>query len=139
MDVATWKVFRSDVNVKDRIGLQRKLGEMPSLDQSAQQGKGLRFMGTIDDFNIFTYADWYVDDNGTEQPMLPSGTVIMCGEVEGVRAYGAIRDEKAGYQALPFFSKSWVEEDPAVRYLLLQSAPLVVPYRVDATFCATVL
>jgi hypothetical protein len=102
-------------------------------------GKGLTFMGNIDGFNIFTYADWYVDDNGNEQPMLPSGTVIMCGEVLGVRAYGAIRDEESGYQALPFFIKSWVEKDPSVRFLLMQSAPLVVPYRVDATFCATVL
>lgn len=31
-----------------------------------------------------------------------------------------------------------VEEDPSVRWLLLQSAPLVVPYRPNATFCATI-
>ena len=40
---------------------------------------------------------------------------------------------------MPYFSKSWVEEDPAVRYLMLQSAPLVVPYRVNASLCAKVL
>ncbi len=139
MDVATWKVFRADTNVKDRLTLQRSLGQLPSMDQSAQMLQGATFMGSIDGFNIFVYSEWYVDDNGAEQPMLPSGTVIMAGDVQGVQAHGAIRDEAAGYQAVPYFPKSWVEQDPAVRFLLMQSAPLPVPTRVDGTFCATVL
>ena len=52
--------------------------------------------------------------------------------------HGAIKDEAAGLQPLEFFSKSWTVEDPSARILLMQSAPLVVPYRVDASFCATV-
>ena len=39
---------------------------------------------------------------------------------------------------MPFFSKSWTEPDPAVRYLLMQSAPLPVPYRINASLGATV-
>ena len=49
-----------------------------------------------------------------------------------------IEDEKAGYRAPQYFIKSWLEEDPAVRWLLLQCAPLIVPYPVNASFCATV-
>jgi hypothetical protein len=139
MDVDAWKIFRLDADVVARLTAQRKLGEMPTLGQGAQMQQGGTFMGTIDGFNIWVYSDWYIDDNGTEQPMLPSGTVIMGGNIEGVRAYGAIRDEEAGYQALAYFPKSWVQKDPSVRYLMLQSAPLMVPYRVDASFCATVL
>ena len=37
-----------------------------------------------------------------------------------------------------YFTKSWLEEDPSVRWLLLQSAPLVVPYRPNAVLCATI-
>ena len=87
------------------------------------------------------YAGWYEHPTtGALTPYLPDGTVIITSpDLEGVRAYGAIKDEAAGYQALPFFPKSWVEHDPAVRYLLLQSAPLIVPYRVNASLCATVL
>ena len=48
-----------------------------------------------------------------------------------------IMDEKAAFKALRYFSKSWLEEDPAVRWLLMQSAPLVVPYRPNASLCAT--
>lgn len=60
-------------------------------------------------------------------------------QIQGVRAFGAIRDETAGFQAMPYYPKSWVDEDPSVRYLLMQSAPLVVPTRVNASFAATVL
>ena len=55
-----------------------------------------------------------------------------------MRAYGAIRDEDAGFQALPYFAKSWAEQDPSVRYLLMQSAPLTVPYRINASCGITV-
>jgi hypothetical protein len=55
-----------------------------------------------------------------------------------VQHYGAIKDEAAGMQALDYFSKSWTQPDPAVRFLMLQSAPLVVPYRVNATLAAKV-
>ena len=72
-------------------------------------------------------------------PYLPARTVLVLGaDVEGTRAYGAIKDEAAGFQAMPYFAKSWVEQDPAVRYLMLQSAPLTVPYRVNASLGATV-
>jgi len=64
--------------------------------------------------------------------------LVISPELDGVRCFGAIKDEEAGFQALPYFPKSWLEKDPAVRYLLMQSAPLPVPYRVNASFCATV-
>jgi hypothetical protein len=59
--------------------------------------------------------------------------------MEGVRAYGAIRDEEAGLQALPYFVKSWIEPDPSVRFIMMQSAPLLVPYRVNACIKVQVL
>jgi len=92
-------------------------------------------------WRIWTYQDWYIDDAGVEQQMLPNGTVIGAaqGQVMGTRHFGAIRDAELGYRATEFAPKSWTEKDPAVRYLMLQSAPLVVPYRPNATFRATVL
>lgn len=100
---------------------------------------GLSYMGGIGEYRFWIYADWYVDDNGTEQSILPDYTVIMASpDLDGVQHNGAIRDEEAGLQPMEFFSKSWVVPDPSRRILLLQAAPLVVPYRVDASFCATV-
>lgn len=138
MDIDAWVLFKNHADVKGQLTLQRTANAMPSLSTGAKLETGGTYMGTIDQFNIYVYSDWYVDDNGAEQPMLASGTVLMCGDVQGVQAHGAIRDEAAGYQALPYFSKSWVTEDPAVRYLLMQSAPLMVPTNVNATFKATI-
>jgi hypothetical protein len=141
MDVEAWKAFRNNPNVKERLTLQRQLGQMPTMAQDAMFGmEGGQYQGYIDNFNIFTYAGYYLDDNGATQPMLPKGTVLMSGpQLQGYRAFGAIKDERAGYQSMPYFVKSWLEEDPAVRYLLMQSAPLLVPYRPNAMLCATVL
>lgn len=140
MDVDAWKVFRSSTSVVNRLVNQRTLGQMPTLAQDAVTATGATYMGSIDQFQIYVYSDWYIDDNNVEQPMLPSGTVLMgSSQMQGVRAYGAIRDEEAGYQAVPYFPKSWVEKDPAVRFLLMQSAPLPVPTRPNASLCATVL
>jgi hypothetical protein len=68
--------------------------------------------------------------------MLPAHTVLLTStEMEGTRCFGAIQDEEAGIQAREVFTKSWLEKDPSVRYLLTQTAPLTVPYRVNAA-CA---
>ena len=141
MTVDVWKVFRNNQNIQNRLNLFRTIGAPPSASLDAQVTEGGVFMGTIDGFNLFVYAGWYVDPStGTELPILPAGTVIMSSaQLEGTRAYGAIRDEQAGLQPVPYFVKSWTEEDPSVRFLMMQSAPLMVPYRPNASFKAKVL
>nr|WP_294864352.1 major capsid protein [uncultured Pseudogulbenkiania sp.] len=139
MDTNAWKAFRANAEVEKRWNSLN--GNIATLTPAAA-GDGGKFMGSIDGFDIYTYSDWYVDPaDDTEKPFLPSGTVLLSSTngLEGYRAFGAIRDEKAGYQAMPYFSKSWVEEDPAVRWLLTQSAPLVIPYRINASMCYSVL
>ena len=81
------------------------------------------------------------DEAGVTQNLMPSGTVIMGSPalIEGTRLYGAIRDPRAGLRAERYFPKMWVEEDPAAEWYLLQSAPIVVPFRPNATLAATVL
>lgn len=136
MDVEAWKLFSASAKV------QKLLDRFRGADQLVPTvtGEGGRYMGNIGTFDIWVYAGWYEHpDTLVLTPYLPARTVLVLGaDVEGTRAYGAIKDEAAGFQAMPYFSKSWVEQDPAVRYLLLQSAPLTVPYRVNASLGATV-
>lgn len=138
MTVDVWKVFRKNAFVKERLDRMRGTS---TAQQDAHAKEGLVYQGTVDGFNIFTYSGWYVDPaTGVETAYLPAGTVIGCAgdAVEGVRHYGAILDNDS-LRAQPYFSKSWLENDPSMRYLLMQSAPLLVPYRVNATLRATVL
>lgn len=100
----------------------------------------VRHIGNIGTFDVWVYTQTYVDDAGSTQQLLPSGTVLMGSRaIEGARCYGAIQDPKAGYKATRFFTKTWQEEDPAVQWLLLQSAPLVVPFRPNGSLRMTVL
>jgi len=139
MEVDAWKLFRADADVKARLDLQRALSQTPTMDQGAIRAIGGTFRGTIDGFNVWTYAGYYkAAADGAVTPMLASGTVLGVGDMGGVQAYGAIQDERAGLQALPYFSKSWLEEDPARRLIMTQSAPLLVPYRPNASFMAKV-
>jgi hypothetical protein len=142
MPPGVWKVFRDHTDVKDRLNLYRGIGQPPSLQLDAQSvGEGGAYVGNIDGFNIYVYSSWYIDPaDSTEKPIIPADAVLMVSpQLEGVRAYGAIRDEEAGLQAVPYYVKSWVEPDPSVRFLMLQSAPLVVPYRPNASLKAKVI
>jgi hypothetical protein len=41
--------------------------------------------------------------------------------------------------AVARFPKSWITDDPSVRWVQMQSAPLLVPVQIDAIVSATVL
>lgn len=143
MDALAWRLFKADAKVEKLLDIRRlrDTADLALGPIAFGQGNELaRYVGSIGDLDFWVYNDRYVDDNDTVQKVLPDYTVILGSpqQLEGTRCYGAIQDEKAGFRAQRFFSKSWLEEDPALRWMLLQSAPLVVPYRPNATFCATV-
>jgi hypothetical protein len=56
----------------------------------------------------------------------------------GTRAFGQILDPEFNYEALPYAPKTWVEKDPAQRLILMQSSPIVIPSRVNASLAASV-
>ncbi len=138
MDPDAFKNFRKHPKVTAKLDLRREVGA--ELRIQPLRSEGLRYMGSIDGFDIWVYQVWYEDTIGTLVPFFASGTV--CGAsagIEGVQHFGAIYDEGAGYQAMRYYPKSWVEDDPSRRFVMTQSAPLVVPGRVNATFKASVL
>lgn len=137
MDPAAWGVFRTSTLLNKKLDLLRvksgeiDLGSIPD---------HIQYKGNDGTFDYWVYADWYLADGAsTETPMMPRGTVVGSGDLMGVRHFGAIKDEEAGFQAREYFSKSKLEFDPSVRKLLLQSAPVLAPYRPNAGFAATVL
>lgn len=98
------------------------------------------FAGQIGGFDIYVYGGSYIDPlDNTEKDILPDYTVLLGdARIQGYKAFGAIRDPKAGFAAMKYFPKSWEEEDPAVRYIMLQSAPIMCPLYPDALLAATV-
>ena len=136
MDPQAWKIFRSNPIVQKYLDIRRGTNNTINIDPHIiSESEKARYAGSIGDFAIWVYNDTYIDDKGVTCKLLPEKTVILGSRdgLEGTRCYGAIHDEKANWTAHRYFTKSWVEEDPSVRWLLLQSAPLVVPYRPNAS------
>ena len=101
---------------------------------------GVTYYGRIRDIGceLWTYEEYYIDPATapTEKPMIEADKVLMMSRrAYTKRNYGAIQDLRAN-AAMKRFPKSWEEEDPSVRMLLLQSAPLLSLNQVDAFIAA---
>jgi Phage major capsid protein E len=135
-----FKQFLSDPILKGAVFYPALNTFANAVNPGAQIDQGAVYKGQWGQYNLWVYNDWYIDGvTGVEMPMVPDGTVIMSGPMlQGTRAYGMIMDPAFNYAAMPYAPKTWLNEDPAQRYLMMQSAPIVIPSRVNASFCATV-
>lgn len=144
---SAWKGFISDPVLKGAIYYPNLASSGNVVNPGAQIERGAVYKGHWGDYDLWLYNDWYVEQ-GTEisgqtvdkeYPMLPDGTVVAAGpDLMGTRAFGQIMDPEFNYQALPYAPKTWVNKDPAQRYILMQSAPITIPSRVNSSLGATV-
>lgn len=138
-----WDLFAARVDLKGMMDRQfGGLNVQVTRMADAWPDQGQELMGVIQGSNgggaIEAWVDTskYIDpEDGTEKFFLDQNTVVGVSDmVSGVRCFGAIMDKRAGYQALEVFFKNYDQENPSVEYLLLQSAPLMVPRVPNATF-----
>lgn len=136
---SAWQGFKLDPALKGAIVTPMWNPSGNIVNPGAQIEQGAVYMGHWGQYDLWVYNDWFVNDNNIETPMLTDGMVIMCGpNLLGTRAFGMIKDPAFNYKSLPYAPKTWVQEDPAQRYIMMQSAPIVIPSRVNASFAATV-
>jgi len=136
---SSWIGFKLDPVLKGAIIFPSLNPSGNIVDPGARVEQGAVYMGHWGQYDLWVYNDWFVDDNNHEVPMLTDGTVIMSGAtLMGTRAFASILDPAFNYAALPFAPKTWVENDPAQRYLMMQAAPIVIPSRANAALGATV-
>lgn len=103
---------------------------------------GVNYLGTVlGDLDIYEYNAWY-DDGTTEQVLVPSDKLLMGSTMaRATRMYGAIEDEEFGDGLVEarWWPKTWTVPDPSRRFLMLQSAPLMVPVQVNGFLYAKVV
>lgn len=149
---SAWEGFISDPLLRGAI-YYPKLGDSGNVVNIGNEIKrGAIYKGQWGQYSLWIYNEWYVE-TGTEAgpavggsqivdkeyPMIPDGGIVMAGpDLLGTRAFGQILDPSFNYAALPFAPKTWVAEDPPQRYLMMQSSPIVIPARVNASFAAQV-
>lgn len=136
-----WNAFAEHESTQKLLDNMRRGSNSDFNTTGLSDGAPYEFQGQISGgngggrFNLWTYSNEYEDDNGATVPFIHPGDVIGVGAaVQGVRAFGAIMDKRAGLRALPIFPKMWEEEDPSVVYTMSQSAPLMVPVNPNNTF-----
>lgn len=92
---------------------------------------------------LYSYDEWFLDDDDVEQPMLPSGTVIL-GHSDGIGSfeYGAVTQMEKGehitYEA-EIVPKVWADDDNDVKMLRMTSRPVPRPDDVDSWYVLDVL
>jgi len=123
-------------NTKFKAQLDNRRMDM-GLVSPRDMGEGVSFLGRLNEagIDIWTYDEWYLHpDTGVETPMITANKVyFMSRNARTTTHYGAIQDLQAGgLAAVARFPKSWEKEDPSVRYVMVQSAPLLAMHQVDA-------
>lgn len=142
-----WGAFASNEAVQKLLNTQFRGSESNFNTTGFTDGSPVEFQGQISGPNgsgqmrLWTYANEYEDPvDGQMKPLLdPRDVVGVGGALQGVRAYGAIRDKRAGLRAVDMFPKMWENEDPSVTYVMTQSAPLMVPRNPNNSFRLRVL
>lgn len=135
-----WDVMRADPEVLKQLDTQIR-GTSMDVNIGIREGSQVEYIGKLSNtLELWINSDYYELPNGTTAPYMEPGTVLLSGpNVMGVRAFGAIVDKKANFQATPVFPKMWEQEDPSATFIMTQSAPLMVPVNPNNTLKAKVL
>lgn len=87
--------------------------------------------------DLFSYDEWYLDENGDEQPMVPVNKVLVGSpRVRTTRAYGVVALFKGNEQppemyAAPRVPDSWSQrKNPAGRIVQIKSKPLCIVHQI---------
>lgn len=141
MGLTAWTTFRADSNVKDSLDNNYRGNTSSLATFDPGNGENIQYRGNVGPLAVYTYNDLYEDDAGATQPMMDQKSVVLLNPdgVEGIQAFGAIRDPRAGYQAVDIFPTNWISDDPAAEWLMTQSAPLPVVTRPNAVVKVKVL
>lgn len=98
----------------------------------------LTFYGRIAelDMDIYTYDEWFLNDDGEEEALIPPGTVLMGHSTgEGQIEYGLVtqmEDKKFQSYEGRLVPKVWADEKDEVKKVRLTSRPLPRPFDVES-------
>lgn len=129
-------------NSKVLAALDNRRTEMGMLAPDPNRGNGLTYIGYIAEagLELWGYDEWYLDDSGVEQPMIPVNKVLVgSSQARCEMLYGAVVDVNRGTFAIPRVPKSWTQEKPSARFVQISSRPLPAMLQPDAFYVYTVV
>lgn len=133
MNNKAFGLFRAHEKVKATLDTNYR-GNTSGMDLGLLNGQEVQWKGNLGGVDVWVYTAGYKDDAGVKHMHFADNEVLCASRAcEGVRAYAAILDPRAGYMAVDKFPKNWYSEDPAAEYLMTQSAPAMLVANTNAT------
>lgn len=141
---SAWAVAQKDAALKEMMDTRYRGSPELTLNRGVVRRdveQPATYVGTIGaGIEAYVYNGTFQNDDGSlANVMDPRDIVLSAPGVEGVKAYGAILDEDADLQATDIFPKMWSQKDPSARFIMSQSAPLMIPVNPNRTFRARVV
>lgn len=105
----------------------------------------LTYIGRLPELglDLYTYNDWYIDDDNVEKAMMPEDHVLMARPNIGSILYGAVTQMEEDGQFYTYegtrVPKSWADVKNEQRMIRLSSRPVPKPEVIDDWFVAKVL
>ncbi|MFK4167716.1 major capsid protein [Paenibacillus lautus] len=106
---------------------------------------GVTYHGYLRDVGVdlYSYTGNYTDENGTEHPFIPKGTIVLLPDGKPFEfVYGAnpvAFNDEMRFVNLPVVAQVFMDRRTAVRTLELQSRPFPVPENIENWYVAKVL
>lgn len=129
------KALRSNTEVKAQLDNRRVNAGGMQWDVSNA------YIGNLNGIDMYRYGMSYTDLSDTDQNFIDSDAFIMLSsQARFTIEFALILDLDAAAQIQgEYFSKSWLEKDPSVLWMLAESRPLPVPWQPDAVVYADVI
>lgn len=105
--------------------------------QPRVQAEGVTYIGTLTSLGLelYTYDEWFVDDDGVEYPMIPDDHLIIGRIGLGSRLYGAVTQLEADEEFHTYegtrIPKVWADRNNDTKMIRVASRPLPKPEDVD--------
>ncbi|MEP2533557.1 major capsid protein [Shimia sp.] len=126
------KKLDKDVKGVDSVQLNQGLIVKDPLDPFTKVG----YIGAVTVWLVSGIGNTFKSNNATANVLEPHEVLLASRAVDGVKAFGAILDVES-LQPADIFPKMWDENDPSARFIMSQSAPLMIPVNPNATVKAT--
>ncbi len=113
----------------------------PQLPMATLETMGVIYWGYMRDTGlyVYTYDEWYYDEaTGNEVSMIPTTHILLGNPAARTSMmYGAWTEANRENNSVTTHvgdrvPRSWVENDPSVRWVQMVSRPLPVPHQIDA-------
>lgn len=107
------------------------------------ENDAVTFVGRLTELglDIYTYDEWFIDDDEVEKAMMPAKHLIMGRRNLGRFAYGAVTQmEKEVFMTYEGrrVPKQWADEQNEQRLIRLSSRPVPIPSDIDSWYVAQV-